>query len=399
MHKNSSAHASLYMITFALILLLTGTAFPQLQFKGYLENRMFITFIDNNFNPADYKESIRWGDFNRGRLEMSADVSDNSYINLTVDHYTYHGYLLQLLRQPGSGNNPVTAAEDQKIQVDRAYIKLYFDKADVTLGKQRISWGQSLLWSPFDVFKRVNFLEPQEEKPGVNALRVTVPLGVTSSFTGVFAPEATADESRAGARFIWNLSGSEFAVTGIHNVINTISQNIYGFSVKTDMVLGLWFEGAYFKEKPLPGRTGMPADYYRWLTGADYSLNLNSMKLLISAEYTHDESGEPHRERYNYFNAIMRGRTLLARDYVYGSAQLMYSDHTSFSTTVLSNINDRGIMFMPAVRHSLFPNTEMTIGMYAALAEAGDEFEPLPVNDPFNYIGNGVIYCWLRLYI
>ncbi len=381
------------------VILLSASAFSQPRFKGYIENRLYMTMLNNDFIPSNYKDNIRWGNYNRARVEMSADVSDNSYINLTVDYFNYSGYLLQLLRQPGSGDDPVTASNDERISVDRAYLKLYFSRADLTVGKQRISWGQSMLWSPFDVFNRVNFLDPQEEKPGVNAFRINVPLGVTSGFEAVFSPAATTRESRAGMRFIWNMFGTEFIGTTVHNVVGDLKQNITGFSFKTDMTLGLWFEGAYFDESPLPGNFFAENSYFKWLTGADYSFLVSGRTMYLQAEFTRDESGVTSKAEYNYLEALNRGRSLLARDYIYGSARYTYSDYTSFSSSVLCNLNDGGITFMPSVSHSIFPNSDITFGMYMALAEDGTEFNPMPVNDPFNYAGNSIIYCWFKLYM
>jgi len=381
-----------------IIMLQTGGASAQLKFKGYVENRLYMTVLDNDFNPSDFNSNLRWGDYNRARVELSKDVSDNSYINLTVDHFVYSGYLLQLLRQPDTGENPVEAADEQRLSIDRAYVRLYLSKADVTIGKQRISWGQSLLWSPFDVFNRVNFLEPQEEKSGVNALRINIPLGVTASLQGIFAPETTNDESRAGVRVIWNMLGTEFTATAVHNVINTFRQKIAGMSFKTDVIIGFWLEGAFFDEVALPGQVYGSQSYFRWLAGADYSYDIRGKKLYLMTEYTHDESGEPDKENYNYLAARSSGRSLMARDYVYGSAQLSFSDYTSISAAVLANLNDGGMILMPSVRHSLYPNTEFTLGMYTAVADRGAELNPLPQNDPYNYVGNSMIYCWLRLY-
>lgn len=375
-----------------------GSVKAQPQFKGYVENRLYMTLLNNDFSVSDFGKHVRWGDYNRARVELSKDVSDNSYINITVDHFVYTGYLLQLMRQPDSGGDPVTAAGEQRVSIDRAYIRLYLDNADVTIGKQRISWGQSMLWSPFDVFNRVNFLEPQEEKSGINSFRVSVPLAATASAEAVFAPEATSDESRAGVRFIWNMLGTEFAVTAVHNAVSSVRQRIVGFSFKTDAVIGLWFEGAHFNTDPLPEMTAASDDYVRWLAGFDYSYDFSGKQLYFMAEYTRDEGGVNDKSLYNYIQALATGRSLMGRDYMYGSAQLTLNDYTSVSAGILANLTDSGVMLMPSVRHSLFPNTEMTVGMYTALADSGTEFDPLPENDPFNYIGNSVVYCWFKLF-
>ncbi len=364
------------------------------EFQGYIENRFFTTFMNSDFRPSRFKDNIRWGDYNRARVEMAADVSEKSYINLTVDHFIYKGYLLRFLRNPDTGADPVEADEDQRISIDRAYIRLYFSRADVTIGQQRISWGQSLLWSPFDVFNRINVFEPQEEKSGISAFRVQVPLGMTSAFDIVLAPESTLDESRAGARLIWNMLGSEFTVSGIHNVVNSFSQNIAGIGLKTDLLFGLWFEGSFFDEQALPGKVYPEQEYRRWLFGLDYSHIIFDKRLYVMAEFSHDDSGEKHKPNYDYLMAQIRGRSFMAEDYLYASAQLTQSEFTGLHLAFIRNVNDGGMYVIPGITHSLFPNTELRVGAYLPVAARGTEFNP-----GFSYAGNSIIYCWFKLFM
>jgi hypothetical protein len=255
-----------------------------------------------------------------------------------------------------------------------------------------------MLWSPFDVFNRVSIFEPQEEKSGVTAIRVTVPTGITGSIEGVFSPETTAEESRAGLRILWNRFGSEFTVNTIHNVVNTYAQNITGAGIKTDLIIGLWAEGAHFSEKPLPGNTGINSDYFRFNAGIDYSFDFGK-RLFVSMEYMHDESGESDKSKYDYISALTKGRSLLGSDYIYGMGQLTLSEFTTLSAGVMANMNDGGVLLMPGLSHSLFPNTELRLGVYVAAAKEGTEFNPSAVMDPLNYAGNTVLYCWFKLFL
>ncbi|KPK89783.1 hypothetical protein AMJ80_09315 [bacterium SM23_31] len=369
----------------------------QLQFRGYLENRFFITFLNNDFAASHLKNSMRFGDYNRARVIMSRSVSNKSSLTLGVDYFTYHGYIQQQLRQTGAVGDSIAASIDQRIAVDRAYIRLYFSRADVTIGKQRVSWGRSLLWSPFDVFNRVNFFEPQEEKFGINAIRITVPTGTTSMIEGVFSPKDRIDKSSAGIRALWNWRSVEFVVAAIHYVHPLFRQNIYGFEWKGDKEVGIWFEGAYFNEKPVDSGILHPVNYFRWLVGVDYSFDIGN-GLYLMAEYTHDESGEPDKTQYNYSYLFTGRRFLLARDYMYGSVQFRYSDLTSLSTTILANVNDRSVFLMPGISYLIFPDSELRLGMFLALTEDGSEFNPLPVDDPYNRLGNSALYAWLKVY-
>jgi hypothetical protein len=56
---------------------------------------------------------------------------------------------------------------------DRAYLEYNNNNWVVTLGRQRINWGQSFAWNPNDIFNSYSFFDfDYEERPGSDALRV-----------------------------------------------------------------------------------------------------------------------------------------------------------------------------------------------------------------------------------
>lgn len=56
---------------------------------------------------------------------------------------------------------------------DRAYVEFNKDKWLVTLGRQRINWGQSFAWNPNDIFNSYSFFDfDYEEHAGSDAVRI-----------------------------------------------------------------------------------------------------------------------------------------------------------------------------------------------------------------------------------
>ncbi|MCP4727573.1 MAG: hypothetical protein GY863_21215 [bacterium] len=381
------------------ILITTGSALSQLTFRGYLENRFFTTVINNDFAPNHLENSLRTGNYNRARIIAEKDVSEQSSITLAVDYFTYHGYLLQFLRDPGAVSDSSPTSVGERISIDRAYMRLYFKRADVTIGKQLIFWGRSFLWSPFDVFNRVNFLEPREEKSGVNAVKVTIPTGDLSSIETVFEAGEMIKDSRAGIRMLFNWQRTDFAGTVLHNVTENFRQNIYGFDFKTDLlILTLSGEFARYSEEPVISGAFTPVDYYKFVIGADYSFNFGKM-LLLMAEYSRDTNGASNKNDYDYSRRILGRSPFLGKDYLYTMAQIQYSDHLSFSLSSIMNLNDKGSLLMPSIRYSIFKDTEFTLGTYIPIADKGTEFNPPDILDPGNYSGNAIIYVWFKLFI
>jgi len=57
--------------------------------------------------------------------------------------------------------------------IDRAWIEFTAGRFQVTAGRQRINWSQSLVWNPNDIFNTYSFFDfDYVERPGSDALRV-----------------------------------------------------------------------------------------------------------------------------------------------------------------------------------------------------------------------------------
>jgi hypothetical protein len=56
---------------------------------------------------------------------------------------------------------------------DRLWMDLHYNKFQVTLGRQRINWGQTLVWNPNDIFNAYSFFDfDYIERPGSDAIRL-----------------------------------------------------------------------------------------------------------------------------------------------------------------------------------------------------------------------------------
>lgn len=72
--------------------------------------------------------------------------------------------------------------------LDRFAVKFSPEWGDITIGRQAITFGKAFFWNPLDVFLAFDPLQfDREYKPGVDALRVDIPLGDFSGITLVGA--------------------------------------------------------------------------------------------------------------------------------------------------------------------------------------------------------------------
>lgn len=89
--------------------------------------------------------------------------------------------------------------------VDRANATWHLTRADVTMGRQAITLGKTYFWNPLDVFLAFDAQQfDRDYKPGVDAVRVDVPLGAFAGLNVLGAAGRTAAETadqrqRAGA--------------------------------------------------------------------------------------------------------------------------------------------------------------------------------------------------------
>jgi hypothetical protein len=340
---------------------------------GYYENRFFM-LSSGKLSLQDISENFSLGDYNRLRLQFRSSVSENISLNLAVDFFTFHGIISSPLGVYGNSDQSGTT----HTQLDRAYIDLYFPGFDITIGKQRVAIGISHLWAPLDLFNRVNIFEPAEEKPGVNAIKVYIPIGQTSSLTGVFAPEDNFNSSKSGLRAQTLIAGVDAALTFIH--WGKQNQTIYGIDLRGENFIGWWVEGGYFSS---PGEKNM-----KLVVGFDYTFPVKGGIYWLN-EFFYDESGEKDSTQYDY-NRLLTGESFtLAREYYFSSLQFPVTGFFSLSTTYIGNWTDGSYILSPGLRYELTQNVALNIGIFFLLGKKGGEFNREGANDVF--------YIWLKM--
>jgi len=76
--------------------------------------------------------------------------------------------------------------------IDRASAEYMSGKWDITLGRQRINWGISTVWTPNDIFNTFNYFDfDYEERPGSDAARVQYNINPSSSIDIAVSPGRT----------------------------------------------------------------------------------------------------------------------------------------------------------------------------------------------------------------
>ena len=137
-------------------------------------NFSFENTIHNRFNYNWYiNEKLTFSMGFRNRIIMGDNISlipnyskylsrDNGYLNLSG---------------VWANNNSFIGIT----QLDRLSIDYTFKKLQITVGRQRINWGQTFVWNPNDLFNSYSYFDfDYEEKPGSDAVRIQYYIGVSS---------------------------------------------------------------------------------------------------------------------------------------------------------------------------------------------------------------------------
>jgi len=119
----------------------------RLNFKGYLnENVTFAAEIRNRLFTGDL---VRLGSYYSGLIG-----EDQGFADMSWNVVEKQSFLLNTT-------------------VDRLWLDLHYNKFQITVGRQRINWGQTFVWNPNDIFNAYSFFDfDYVERPGSDAVRL-----------------------------------------------------------------------------------------------------------------------------------------------------------------------------------------------------------------------------------
>lgn len=180
-----------------------------------LHNRLnFNWYANNNFTiNLEMRNRFMWGD-NVRLMPGYADL---------INSYDGVDWLSENLVDKASFLMNTT--------IDRAIIDFTAGNFNMTVGRQRINWGRSLVWNPNDLFNNYSFFDfDYEEKPGADAIRLQYYTGAASSIELAVKVDSTEKITAAGLTHI--------------NIANYDIQILAGIVRENDWVVGGGWEGS-----------------------------------------------------------------------------------------------------------------------------------------------------------
>ena len=173
-----------------------------------LYDQLVHTRINTDWYPSDYlrgKMDIRirafYGDSVEKNPEFRREIKDN------YDFTNLDAVIWDKRKSLGYG------------QIDRLFLDYTRHDLQLTLGRQRIAWGTSLVWNVIDLFNPKSVLDfDYEEKPGADAIRLQYYTGAVSKVELSMRPGKESESSTVAGLFSMNISEYDFyLIAGTRN--------------------------------------------------------------------------------------------------------------------------------------------------------------------------------------
>lgn len=271
-------------------------------------------------------------------------------------------------------------AETATHSLDRLWLRLEPDpRLQLTVGRQAVSWGSGLIWSPVDLFAAFSPTEiDREEKLGVDVVRLVLQPHPNLSLDVVGEP-LDLDEH-------WTASGDDSSLAarlGTH--VGEYDLHLCGGAVQSDLVLGGDFSG-YLGDAGFHGealRTWVDEsgqrDYLRGLVGIDYGFAA-AWNPYVAFEYFFNGLGEDDADDYaarrmetSVRRVFERGIAYnVGRDYVGGTFRVQPSARLTVQATTLANLHDGSFREFATAAWSATEDFDLMLGADFGWGEGGE---------------------------
>ncbi|MBI2821387.1 MAG: hypothetical protein HYX74_04130 [Acidobacteria bacterium] len=246
--------------------------------------------------------------------------------------------------------------------LDRLNVQIRAGPAKVVLGRQPVSWGVGYFWPAMDLF--APFAPQQVDrdyKPGVDAVRVTLPLGSYSEIDALAAVLGTslARDGAAGVLARIHLGAADLGVMGGRFHGDTVGGGFLAANVK----------GTGVRAEAVWTRSGDPEDrlrgrerFWRGMLGVDRQLTPD-FSLAVELAWNGYGTGSADYEGLLTADRILRGEVnALGRFYSGVSGSWRLHPLWNFSNAALVNWGDPSCLWVPALIGSTGNNSEVLLG-------------------------------------
>ena len=328
--------------------------------NGYLKYMQTISFqkVNENWltdNTIHNRLIFNW--YITKNLTFNTQMRNRIFFGETVSNFPQYKELVD--NDNGFVDMSWNIFETKSVFMNSAFDRLYLDyninKFEITVGRQRINWGQSFIWNPNDLFNTYSFFDfDYEEKPGSDAVRLQ------------FYPSFS---SRIDVAV--KIDSANNVTTALLYGFNKWSYDIQflgGYYNNSDVVVGAGFSGTLFKGG-LFGEVSWfhPVRHFGDTSGTfvaslGYSYTFsNSLMLQVEGLYNGYgvKSGDFNFREFYFMQLSAQNLSLTKFSLFFqGSYPVMPLLNVNFS--MIYNPNDNSWYLGPSLAYSLMENFEIS---------------------------------------
>ena len=180
---------------------------PTWYYLDQMDQNLWENVVHNRINLSyDFSNSLIGVVQFRNRLISGETVKDIPGYAALID--TDQG-VVDMSYNLASGSSSIL-----NMTIDRLWLDLYVGKLQIRAGRQRINWGQAMVWNPNDIFNAYSFFDfDYPERPGIDGVRLQLYTGMASQIEGVFKIDHAHRKTLAmrykfnAGRYDWQLLG------------------------------------------------------------------------------------------------------------------------------------------------------------------------------------------------
>ncbi len=264
-------------------------------------------------------------------------------------------------------------------ELDRAFAAVYLPFGDLYAGRQAISWGSAHVINPTDIIAPYSFTAVDtEHKPGVDALRLRLPLGMMNEVDLGFA---AGDELAVAESSFFARTKLYLLRTDISLLVMDVRENLMaGLDVSRSIGgTGSWLEAAWFLPDTFSaGGPDASQQYLAASAGLDYNF---SGKLYGYAEYHYNGAGAAEAADYptrtdfaltpdDYPAYTEGGVELLGRHYASLGGTYQLTPLLPVSALAMINLQDPSAYLSVNAEYNFTEGVYLTGGCSVGLGEA-----------------------------
>lgn len=340
------------------------------QIQGYYKNLFTIS------KTTDTEEDF-FADTQRLRMGFKLNMSDALLANIIFDQEAIVGDFahtadFNAIRNRNQKN--LAFLDGDKVYTDtdhlyakyslyRAYLKYYHSGFQATLGKQLIDWGRCRFWSSMDLFNPISPLDIEwDERIGVDALNIELPLSSLSSLNIIYAPRRSFEESSAGSRVYYQAGNYDLF--------------FMGGEFKKDEVVGFGFDG-YIGDGGVRGEftqthADNERDFFRGVIGAEYNF---PNKVYILGEYFYNGGAENNNIAEFISSYQLSSRVLTLEKNLLGLwIEYEITPLIKWENYAIYDFDSKGVFLNPELRYNIWKNFDLSLGMQLFWGNRDSEF-------------------------